>query len=72
MSSSVGLPKGGNIMGGCGWYPSLPGFDPKGSQFEGMRSTQSLGWSSHRLEPSQRLWLGSTGQRRISGLPLDT
>ena len=36
-----------NFVRSC--YPSLPGFDPKGSQFEGMRSTQSLGWSCHRL-----------------------
>ncbi|KAJ9537910.1 hypothetical protein OSB04_030643 [Centaurea solstitialis] len=29
---------------------SNPRFDPKGSQFEKIRSTQSLGWSSHRLD----------------------
>ena len=32
MFSPVGLPKDGNILGGCGWDLSLPGFDPKGSQ----------------------------------------
>ncbi|KAJ9549739.1 hypothetical protein OSB04_022282 [Centaurea solstitialis] len=44
MSSSVGVPKGGNILGGLwmGSQSTRVRFQGDRSQFEGMRSTQSL------------------------------